>query len=614
MSSPARFLSAIDASQFVAAERGSHSATWFAMGEKLVDLSAVMAAVMVADVSYRALEPERAVTYPPTAVLLCAGGFALLFVILLERHGGYRPCVSLLAIRETERVLRVTLQTFAAALGAAYFSLTHVSRLAVGLALVLVPLFVTFEKWETRHLLRRVLSKGHSTRRAVILGTGNAARRIYTALVRSPKLGIEPVAFVEESDQNAPSEIFECDYHRERSAPVLSGPVCPELFRQLHASVLIIADSSLSRESTLLRVRKASEVGVTSFFATGDFLEPGYWLDYAEVDGIMLAHVSRGSRRLLYEFGKRVLDVAVAAIALLLFAPLGGVVALIVKFSSSGPIFFRQERVGKRGRLFAMYKFRSMYAEAPRYGYSPTAGRDPRITPVGRFLRRTSLDEIPQLINVLRGQMSLVGPRPEMPFIVEQYTPLQQQRLAVKPGITGLWQISADRAFLIHENIEYDLYYFRVNIFLISVPALRERTEDIAPLAQQLLRHITRTYSRPELRISDSAMAELERYPWPGNIRELRNVLERAALVAEHEVVTPEHLHFQAKLEREVWAGGALNGTLKDMERAYINHVLRDEGGSIERAARRLGIPRSSLYNKMRRFDIPQGTGRLSLE
>lgn len=156
--------------------------------------------------------------------------------------------------------------------------------------------------------------------------------------------------------------------------------------------------------------------------------------------------------------------------------------------------------------------------------------------------------------------------------------------------------------------------YFRVNIFLISVPPLRDRTVDIAPLAQQLLRNITRTYSRPNLNISDSAMAELESYSWPGNIRELRNVLERAAMVAEREIVTPEHLHFQPKLQREATLAGALNGTLKDMERAYINHVLRDEAGSIERTARRLGIPRSSLYNKMRRFDIPQGTGRLSLE
>jgi lipopolysaccharide/colanic/teichoic acid biosynthesis glycosyltransferase len=378
--------------------------------------------------------------------------------------------------------------------------------------------------------------------------------------------------------------------------------------------VLIIAEPSLSQESILRRVKTASEASVSTSVATGDFIEPGYWLDYAELDGIMLAHVSRGSNRMLYELAKRGLDLAAAGFALMLFAPLAAVLALIVRLTSPGPVFFRQERVGKQGQLFAIYKFRSMYVDASRYSYSPTAGRDPRITPIGRFLRRTSLDEIPQLLNVLLGQMSLVGPRPEMPFIVEQYTPLQQQRLAVKPGITGLWQISADRAFQIHENLEYDLYYFRVNIFLISVPPLRERVVDISPLAQQLLRNITRTYGRPNLTISDAAMAELENYSWPGNIRELRNVLERAAMVAEHEVVMPEHLHFQAKLEHETSAAGALSGTLKDMERAYIHHVLRDEAGSIERTARRLGIPRSSLYNKMRRFDIPQGTGRLSFE
>src|SRR5664279_6048186 len=99
-----------------------------------------------------------------------------------------------------------------------------------------------------------------------------------------------------------------------------------------------------------------------------------------------------------------------------------------------------------------------MYWDVPKYGYSPREGEDPRITPFGRLLRRSSVDEFPQLINVLLGQMSLVGPRPEMPFIVDQYTAVQRQRLSVKPGITGLWQLSADRVCLIHEHLEYDMY------------------------------------------------------------------------------------------------------------------------------------------------------------
>jgi lipopolysaccharide/colanic/teichoic acid biosynthesis glycosyltransferase len=109
---------------------------------------------------------------------------------------------------------------------------------------------------------------------------------------------------------------------------------------------------------------------------------------------------------------------------------------------------------------------------SPAYAKSPDDIADPRITGLGRYLRRTSFDELPQLINVIRGEMSLVGPRPEMPFIVENYSAIHRQRLAVKPGITGLWQLSADRAHSIHENIEYDLYYIRHQNFFMDVAIL----------------------------------------------------------------------------------------------------------------------------------------------
>ncbi len=159
--------------------------------------------------------------------------------------------------------------------------------------------------------------------------------------------------------------------------------------------------------------------------------------------------------------GKRLFDLTVSACLLAVLAPLFAGIAALVKATSSGPAFFRQTRVGQAGRRYAIYKFRSMYRETLRSGYSQRTRDDPRITPVGRFLRHTNLDEWPQLINVLLGQMSLVGPRPEMPFIVEQYTAEQRRRLAVKPGITGLWQISPHRAYPIHEHLEYDFYYLR---------------------------------------------------------------------------------------------------------------------------------------------------------
>jgi lipopolysaccharide/colanic/teichoic acid biosynthesis glycosyltransferase len=170
------------------------------------------------------------------------------------------------------------------------------------------------------------------------------------------------------------------------------------------------------------------------------------------------AHATSSST---YEWAKRAVDVAVASLLLVLAAPLLLLAFLFVWLDSPGPVLFRQKRIGRNRAPFLMWKIRSMYASARRYAPSPSSDSDPRITRIGRILRRASIDELPQLINVLRGEMSLVGPRPEMPFIVENYSPRELGRLAVKPGITGLWQISPARGWPIHENVEYDLHYIR---------------------------------------------------------------------------------------------------------------------------------------------------------
>jgi lipopolysaccharide/colanic/teichoic acid biosynthesis glycosyltransferase len=152
--------------------------------------------------------------------------------------------------------------------------------------------------------------------------------------------------------------------------------------------------------------------------------------------------------------------------------PLLVLLAILIRLDSKGPAFFNQLRVGLKGKRFDLYKFRTMLVDAPKYGIHPTEAADPRITRVGRWLRRTSLDELPQLFNILKGEMSLVGPRPEMPFIVERYNDHHRQRLQIIPGLTGLWQLSADRAFLIHENIQYDLYYIRNRNFFMDLAIL----------------------------------------------------------------------------------------------------------------------------------------------
>jgi lipopolysaccharide/colanic/teichoic acid biosynthesis glycosyltransferase len=164
------------------------------------------------------------------------------------------------------------------------------------------------------------------------------------------------------------------------------------------------------------------------------------------------------------------MDVVLASVALVVLAPVLGLIALIVVCDSVGPALFRQERIGKDGRPFVMLKFRTMVADRRTRDTGPPEGvlerrrvhksrDDPRITAVGRFLRRSCLDELPQLWNVLRGSMSLVGPRPELPEIVAQYEPWQHWRHLVAPGITGWWQIKRDGVLLMHEATEFDLFY-----------------------------------------------------------------------------------------------------------------------------------------------------------
>lgn len=135
---------------------------------------------------------------------------------------------------------------------------------------------------------------------------------------------------------------------------------------------------------------------------------------------------------------KRAFDIVVSAVGLALVAPLFALVAALVRCTSSGPVFFRQERMGRSFRPFQILKFRTMVSDAPKLGGPLTAGDDPRITRVGRFLRKTKLDELPQLINVLKGEMSFVGPRPEVRRYVEMYRADYEQLLTVRPGITDL--------------------------------------------------------------------------------------------------------------------------------------------------------------------------------
>jgi lipopolysaccharide/colanic/teichoic acid biosynthesis glycosyltransferase len=185
-----------------------------------------------------------------------------------------------------------------------------------------------------------------------------------------------------------------------------------------------------------------------------------------------------------YRLVKRALDISVATVGLVLLTPLFMIVALLIRLDSPGRAFFVQPRVGYRGVLFPMLKFRTMFDGAEPVSDGPhKLADDPRVTRIGRFLRAASIDELPQLVNVLRGEMTLVGPRPELPEIVlKRYEPWQYRRLLVPQGLTGWWQVTGRGAKLLCEHTEDDLYYierasfwFDLMILLLTARAVFKR-------------------------------------------------------------------------------------------------------------------------------------------
>jgi exopolysaccharide biosynthesis polyprenyl glycosylphosphotransferase len=283
---------------------------------------------------------------------------------------------------------------------------------------------------------------------------------------------LEPVAFVDDSPSKVGHSIFELGYENRRSAPILHGPLTRDLVRKCGADLVVIAIPSIQHEKFHETVTEALAGNARVSFVPSYFLPSDPWVGFQDIDGVLLASFDRRSKRFSYEWAKRICDFLGALVLLVFCIPLFLLLAVLIKLDSKGPMLFRQERVGLNGCRFRMFKFRTMYTHTPAYSYSPKKSEDARITRVGRFLRRTSMDELPQLLNVLMGDMSLVGPRPEMPFIVEGYTDQHFQRLQVKPGITGLWQLSGDRNRLIHENIEYDLYYIQRRNFFMDIAIL----------------------------------------------------------------------------------------------------------------------------------------------
>jgi exopolysaccharide biosynthesis polyprenyl glycosylphosphotransferase len=314
-----------------------------------------------------------------------------------------------------------------------------------------------------RSFERQLLVGGIGRRRAAIVGSDGRGARLLNDLRSSPAQGYEVVGFVRARHQQEQSQVD--------GVPVL-GPVqdLGRLIAEHGIEVVLIALPSNSHEE-ILEIVQAAEGQPVSFSITPDLYDivAGH-VRTTQIYGVPLMEM-RPELMLAWEQSvKRLIDVAVGALVLGAGLPLWLLIALAIKLNSRGPVLFRQERVGEGGRNFTMYKFRSMYADAEEEtGPVWVQEEDPRVTPVGRLLRALHLDEIPQCINFLKGDMSLVGPRPERSFFVEQFKkqiPFYMRRFNVKPGLLGWAQAkhefdlnSKDIVGIARQRLEYDLHY-----------------------------------------------------------------------------------------------------------------------------------------------------------
>jgi exopolysaccharide biosynthesis polyprenyl glycosylphosphotransferase len=235
----------------------------------------------------------------------------------------------------------------------------------------------------------------------------------------------------------------------------------------LASADIFVADEHLSREEVLSMLvdekfsHHSFRVVLDVFrLVTGEI----HLNDIDEIPSI----ASRNKPHTAYQTTKRLIDIFVASFGLVITSPLWILISIIIKIDSKGPVLIKQIRIGWNGEPFTIYKFRTMRQDVSLYDLAPKDEGDRRITKIGKILRRFSFDEFPQLWNILKGEMSLVGPRPEMEFLVNNYAPWQRFRLKAKPGLTGLWQILGRKDIPLNENLEYDFYYVCNRSFLLD--------------------------------------------------------------------------------------------------------------------------------------------------
>ncbi|MFN8458709.1 MAG: sugar transferase [Anaerolineae bacterium] len=388
------------------------------------------------------------------ALIVWGVGFLLLDVYNLQKN--------LRVIDELQRLLAAHAATTLAFAGVLYFSFRETSRLQVLAFALLGLLLLLVFRLVFRFLLHFFGDKRYGARRVLIVGAGSVGRQVAETVIKHSWTGLKLVGFMDDKphvDTLGYPHLGPLEHTLDVVRQQDINEIILTLPRYAHAKL-----ANLVAQLTPLQVN----VRVMPNFMDLVFLRS----EVENLGGMPLVTLREPALDPFQRLVKRIFDLLVSTIGLILALPLMIIIAILIRLDSPGPVIFKQQRVGENGRIFNMYKFRTMIhdAEAQHQELMQQTDEghlvhkfydDPRVTRFGRILRHTSLDELPQLMNILKGEMSLVGPRPELPWLVDQYKPWQRKRFEVPQGLTGWWQINGRADKLMHLHTEEDLYYIK---------------------------------------------------------------------------------------------------------------------------------------------------------
>jgi exopolysaccharide biosynthesis polyprenyl glycosylphosphotransferase len=422
------------------------------------DLLAVCAALVVAEsVHIGWFEAARSIGVNQLGIL------TVTWIVLLGMSGAYDVRRLGSGLDEYGAVLRAGVRLLATLAVVLYLADSDISRGHVALLIPLLTLLTLLTRKLGRRGLHRLRDSGRAMSQVLAVGTGGNVREMNLHLKRTPWAGYRVVGACVPAHSEEVTDVstFETTCARD----VLDA------LQVTGADVLAVTDISAVPRCTLQSLAwqlEGSGVELVVCPAVTDIAGPR--IAIRPVAGLPLLHVEEPRLEGLSRWLKHLVDRAVSAGAMVCLSPLFAAVAVLIKLTSPGPVLFRQVRVGKRGREFIMLKFRTMKVGAAddvtdlrslneSDGPMFKIRRDPRVTSVGGLLRRWSIDELPQLVNVLRGEMSIVGPRPPLPSEVAQYADGMRRRFLVRPGLTGLWQVSGRSNLPWEETVRLDLHY-----------------------------------------------------------------------------------------------------------------------------------------------------------